>query len=797
MEEPTTIPETDKPETVLGEQIEDAMNRFDQSLKERHQHPSYTFEQFLQLLLERPRSIIRNVFQVFHDMVTSYVGEGYDEYPDDPESIHFVLFDCSELLVDETDHPFFADRLFANRFMDHVAALRRGAQQNKIYIFDGPPGCGKSTFLNNLLMKFEEYSKTQEGLRYETLWRLDRQELCRYVRGEPMPLYDKVIQLLDTVPDKGEDALEPPGDPCQLPLPDASVGGSGPGGADYIEVPCPSHDHPILMIPKHYRRQFFDDLFLNDEFKWKLFTDKEYDWVFKEQPCTICSSIYWALMNRLKSPRRVFRMLYAKPYIFSRRLGEGISVFNPGDKPMRQNVLSNSMLQNRMNALLRDSNQVRYIFSRYAKTNNGIYALMDIKSHNVERLIELHNIISEGVHKVEDQEEYVNSLLMALMNPEDKKNIQEFQSFSDRIEYIHIPYVLDLNTEVNIYRNIFGKHIDESFLPRVLHNFARVILSSRVNPRSDALLEWIGDPAKYRRYCDDNLLLLKMEIYTGHIPSWLSDEDRRRFTANRRRNIIAESKAEGDKGLSGRDSLKIFNEFYAKYAREDRLIDMSTLCVFFTKVRKDLNEFIPPGFLDSLLHMYDYTVLEEVKESMFDTNEEQISRQLRNYLFAINFEVGASVTSRYTGDKLDVSDAFFEGIEKNLLQPDATAKQRVEFRKATQKAYATGTLTQEMMVDGKPLEETLLYEQLHERYIHNLKERVLDPFLENENFRQAVKDYGLEGFKTYDRRIRQEVAFLMRNLCDISRYTEQGAKEACIYVIDNDLARRFGPESKS
>jgi hypothetical protein len=64
---------------------------------------------------------------------------------------------------------------------------------------------------------------------------------------------------------------------------------------------------------------------------------------------------------------------------------------------------------------------------------------MDIKSHNIERLIELHNIISEGLHKVEDIEENVNSLFLALMNPEDKKNIKDFQSFSDRIVYINIP----------------------------------------------------------------------------------------------------------------------------------------------------------------------------------------------------------------------------------------------------------------------------------------------------------------------------------------------------------------------
>jgi predicted Ser/Thr protein kinase len=119
---------------------------------------------------------------------------------------------------------------------------------------------------------------------------------------------------------------------------------------------------------------------------------------------------------------------------------------------------------------------------------------------------------------VEDIEENVNSLLLAVMNPEDEKNIQGFQSFLDRVEYIKIPYVMDLSTEVEIYRNIFGRHIDERFLPRVLHNFARVIISTRLNAKSDAMLEWISDPARYRLFCDENLQLLKMEIYTGYIP---------------------------------------------------------------------------------------------------------------------------------------------------------------------------------------------------------------------------------------------------------------------------------------
>jgi predicted Ser/Thr protein kinase len=545
------------------------------------------------------------------------------------------------------------------------------------------------------------------------------------------------------------------------------------------------------MISKHYRREFFDDLFKNDKFKWQLSTEKEFDWVFKNQPCTICSSLYEALLYRLKSPERVFEMLYARPYRFSRRLGEGISVFNPGDQPLKQNVMSNLMLQRRINNMLRDSNLVKYIFSQYAKTNNGIYALMDIKSHNTERLIELHNIISEGVHKVEDIEENVNSLLMAVMNPEDEKNIQGFQSFLDRVEYIKIPYVMDLSTEVEIYRNIFGRHIDERFLPRVLHNFARVIISTRLNAKSDAMLEWIGEPARYRLFCDEKLQLLKMEIYTGYIPNWLSEKDRKRLTAKRRRKIIAESEHEGAKGISGRDSINIFNRFYSIYTKEDKLINMSDLCNFFTKARKEIRDLIPEGFLDSLLRMYDYTILQEVKESLYYYNEEQISREIQNYLFAINFEIGSVETCTYTKEKLEITEEFLENIEVKLMGPKADRNQRKTFREETQKEYTSKTLTQEIMVENIPIAETKIYQSMHDRYVHNLKEKVLDPFLENENFRRAIKDYDKEDFKTYDKRIRDDVTYLINNLCEKCKYTEQGAKEICIYVIDNDLAKKF------
>jgi predicted Ser/Thr protein kinase len=775
------------------EQINRALQHLDQSIQSLDQRQPVGFPEYLRLLREEPERHLRNVFQVFHDMVRSYVGQGVEEYPDDPESVNFLHYDFTRLLVENSDNPFFADRIFANRLMDLVESLRSGAQQNKIYIFDGPPGCGKSTFLNNLLRKFEEYANTEEGVRYEAVWRIERRQLPLSTRRPVAPAFADLYQpFLDAESGLDESLLDQPSCPT-ADRPDEEAVSRQLASfriGDLVEIPCPSHDHPILVVPREYREAFLDELIQNAEFKWRLSTAKEYEWIFQDSACTVCSSIYEALLSQLKSPQAVLRMLHARPYRVNRRLGQGVSVFNPGDAPLRKSILTNPLLQRQVDETLQDSNQVRYLYSRYAKTNNGIYALMDIKSHNTDRLIELHNIISEGLHKVEDIEENVNSLFLAVMNPEDKKNIQGFQSFSDRIQYVHIPYVLDLKTEVAIYRNIFGRHIDESFLPMVLDNFARIIISTRLNRSSEAMGEWIEDPDEYKLYCDKNMQLLKMEIYTGYIPTWLSEEDRKKFTARRRRRILAESETEGTRGFSGRDAINIFNDLYGKYARDDNLISMSVLCNYFHKLPR-ARDLIPDGFLESLLRMYDYTVLQEVKESLYYYNEEQIARDIQNYLFALNFELGAVATCTFTGDRLEINEALLSAIERRLLGDEAEESRRLQFRKDTQQEYTSRTLTQEIVLEGKSVTETELYHALHERYVYNLKEKVLDPLLENENFRRAIKDYDQESFRTYDRRIREDVTFLMNNLRDKFGYTEKGAQEVCIYVIDNDLAASY------
>lgn len=754
---------------------------FEKTRGQWKQSPMLSFADFLQEVVKYPTRYLRNIYQLYPDMINAYVCDGVDEHGNDPESIHFLKYDCSKLFVDGSNRAFFADRLFANRLMRHVESFKVGAKQNKIYIFDGPHGSGKSTFLNKFLNKFEEYANSPEGSRYEIVWRL---KLDRLVGGAHSfkTLTEKLAGVLES---EGKVTLANEMK-CAC---NEDVDLSG-----YFDVPCPSHDNPLLMVPKEIRRQFLDDLFENDEFKWQMFTEKQYEWLFNEEPCTICVSLYQELLKKYHDPLKVMECVHARPYIFNRRIGEGVSVFNPGDKPLRNGVMSNEMIQRSLDAFFPGDKRVSYLYSRYAKTNNGVYALMDIKSHNTDRLMELHNIISDGVHKVEDMEEQVNSLLFALMNPEDKDLLKDLHAFADRVEFINIPYVLDLQTEVDIYRENFGKHIDEGFLPRVLHNFARVVIATRLSTKSDAMENWIGNSERYELYCDTNLQLLKMEIYTGNIPEWLSEEDVVSFTAKKRYKIIAESEKDGWKGYSGRDSIRLFNEFYSTYARSDKMIDMSMLGKFFRKYCKENKDILPVGFLDSLLRMYNYTVLQEVKESLYDYNEEQISRDLVNYIFAVNFEPDTTEVCEFTGNRLEITEEYFERIEARL-QIDKSSS--TMFRNNVQKTYTTTALPQEMLRDGMEITETGLYQHLHEKYIHTLKEKVLEPFLDNENFRRAIKDYNREDFKTYDKRIQSDVTFLIENLQKKYRYSRQGAKEICIYVVDNNLAKIFSePESE-
>ncbi len=724
-----------------------------------------SFNDFLNQARLSPKLIFRDIFQMVYDMFYYYVPKGIDEYANHEQSIGYLKYNFEKLFRQDCDNPFFADRLFANRFVKLINNFRYGAQHNRIYLFEGPPGSGKSTFLNNFLNKLEQYSNTAEGIMYKTYWVLDIDKLGGYNQFEKEIAKTGNTQLQMQMFAEKENIKKDEN--------------------KYLKFSCPNHDHPILQIPKHYRRKFLDELIPDSKFKEYLFSAKEYEWIFKDIPCSICNSLHNVLLEKLNNPLEVFNMIYARKMIFNRQLGDGISVFNPGD-PIYDRPIKNNMLQDKINHLLKKTS-VQYVYSYLAKTNNGVYGLMDIKENNIIRLQSLHGIISDGIHKVDLIEEKVKSLFVGLINPTDKSHYENIPSFKDRIVTIKIPYILDYNTEVQVYKNKFGNDINKKFLPLVLDNVAKIIISSRLKRISPAINSWIKDKNKYTKYLDEDKLLLKMDIYTGKIPEWLEEEDLINLDYNTRKKIIDEALDEGEAGFSGRQSISIFSELLDKAKQTNKLISMKFVGEFFLN-NAELKKQISVNFINSITKLYNYNVLQEVNESIYNYNKQQVARDIKNYLFAINYEKGITKKSIFTGDKIEITDDYFKSFETIILGSKSNNKNREEFRKDIIQKYIT---TIAKGISNNKIEDSDLFKELFNKYIKNLKENALYPFINNENFRRAVLDYKTDKFKNYDKKIKENVKFLITNLIKKFNYTQQSAKEIVIYVLDNKLISKF------
>lgn len=741
-----------------GQRLEGLMKEFlKYRLSERRQPIS--FNDFLYLASKEPEKVFRNIFQIFHDMIHYYVPEGIDELSDE-ESAGFLHYDMTNLFVKGCDNPFYADRLFANRIINLSNIFKKGTQNNQIYLFEGPPGSGKSTFLNNLLLKLEEYTKTDAGTTYKINWKLDLNILSGKKKYKNKKSPNSNNNESDKTPDE----------------------------ENFLEFSCPNHCNPILLIPKSYRSEFLNEL-IEDKNKLDcLLNDREYEWILQDEVCGICSSIYKGLMDKLEDAMEVFNMVRAKKNYYNRQFGEGISVFNPGDE-IKNFEIRHQKLEEKIREII-GIEHFRFQYSYLAKTNNGVLALMDIKENNVGRLKNYHGIISDGIHKVELTEERIRTLFVGLVNPEDTVHYEQVMSFRDRIVTVNIPYVLDYKIEVEIYKEHFGIEITEKFLPGVLENFAKIIISTRLDKESKAIKKWLGEKNKYNNVIDKDYLLLKMEIYRGVIPEYIIEEDIKKFVRPIRKEILAESEQEGKKGFSGRLSLNIFNKFFNQYSVNHRLITMNNIKSFFNN-QKELSNIIPDGFIESLENQYDYQVVQQMKESLYYYNQEQISKDILNYIFAVNFEIGETKKNIYTNDIIDIDDELFKSFESLILGDNATEYSRLDFRNSIRNEYISTTLAQEIRVKGKDIKDTELFKNLFEKYTRNLKEYVLVPYLNNDTFRRALYDYDKESFTAYDNKIKKDINFMLENMMKKFNYTKQGALQICQYILEKNIGKMY------
>ena len=142
-------------------------------------------------------------------------------------------------------------------------------------------------------------------------------------------------------------------------------------------------------------------------------------------------------------------------------------------------------------------------------------------------------------------------------------------------------------------------------------------------------------------------------------------------------------------------------------------------------------------------------------------------------------------------DQNSINEDFFTQIENYLFSKPMDTQNKLDFREKIQYGFTSEVLSKELPDKNKKLQKTKLFDDLYQRYIFNLKEKSLEPFIGNKNLRRAIKDQNNEKFKTYNKKIRDDVNYLISNLIEKYNYSKQGACKICIYVLDNNLAEKY------
>ncbi|WP_231182731.1 serine protein kinase PrkA [Haladaptatus sp. DYF46] len=585
------------------ETLDDLSRSYQESMPEDLRETK-SFDWYLREVYEDPK-VARNAHQRVADMF-DYYGTEYDE---DSGVVEYRL--ASEDPIFDGENTFYGREIHRaiHEFVNKVKSGARGlGPEKRIKLLLGPVGSGKSDFDRQVRKYFEDYTLNDEGRLYTFRW----------------------TNLCDVIPDQ---------DPSD----------------DVIRSPM--NQDPLVLLPLEQRQRVIDDI--NEEL------DAPYT-IKNEQALDPASEFYMDsllayydddIKQVLENHIEIFRL------VADENKRQSVETFEPKDKKNQDETELTGDVNYSKIAIYGESDPRAFDYSgAFCNANRGIFSGEELLKLQREFLYDFLHATQEQTIKPKNNPRIdIDQVIVGRTNmPEyrDKKGDEKMEAFNDRTKRIDFPYVLEYESEADIYRKMLRNadvpdvHIE----PHTLEMAGLFGVLTRVEEPDTEMVD----------------LLQKAKSYNGEIED-TDDVDVKKLREE------AEGKADIGEGMEGVSARFIGDEIAEAIMNSTHRSRgfLSPLSVFnhFEENLENHGSIPEENFetyyryLETVRGEYRERAIEDVRHALaYDIDE--IQRQGEKYMDHVMAYIdNATVEDELTGREQEPDESFLRAVEEKLEVP--------------------------------------------------------------------------------------------------------------------------------
>ncbi len=408
-------------------------------------------------------------------------------------------------------------------------------------------------------------------------------------------------------------------------------------GKMYCLSESPMHENPLCAIPNSYRKEFKEEYGMNVEGTlspyMQLILENKYDGNFLKLPV---KRLYLSEMSR-----------------------KGIGTFVPSDKKSQDiSELIGSLDLSKMAEYGSESDPRAYKFDGELNVaNRGMMEFVEMLKVDQKFLYVLLTLAQEkNIKTPRFPLIYADEFVIGHTNETEYKRFlgkDEMEAMHDRLIVVRVPYNLNLDSEVKIYKKLIGqsnmgkKHI----APYSLYVAAMFAVLTRLKQSKNNGLS----------------KLKKMRLY--------NNEEVEGFTANEIKVFKKEFDHEGMSGISPR---YIINRISTTLTNGDE--DFITPIDLIRSIRdgfesnpklskKDIEQY--EDLLTTVIEEYSVIAKNEVQKAFFVNFEKEIENLLNNYMDQVESYLDGTKVEDEWGDLHDPNERLMRSIEEKIRVTDS------------------------------------------------------------------------------------------------------------------------------